>query len=69
MFWGGEGGSCQLTIVEDPENGVYASIPDVGSYVSVTDSFILGNLTKMDLQRKSLSGKTYDLSIESPAKL
>ena len=70
VSWGGEGGSCQLTIVEDPENGVYASIPDVGSYVSVSyGQFYFGGILQRWTYKESLSGKTYDLSIESPAKL
>lgn len=70
VAWGGEGGSCQLTIVEDPENGVYANIPAVGSYVSVSyGRFYFGGILQRWTYKESLSGKTYDLSIESPAKL
>ena len=70
VAWGGEGGSCQLTIVEDPDNGVYANIPPVGSYVSVSyGQFYFGGILQRWTYKESLSGKTYDLSIESPAKL
>lgn len=70
VSWGGEGGSCQLTIVEDAENGVVANIPAVGSFVSVSyGSFYFGGILQRWTYKESLSGKTYDLSIESPAKL
>lgn len=63
--------TCQLTIVEDPVNGVFASIPPVGSkvYISV-GQFYFGGILQRSTYKESLgSGYTYDLTIESVSKL
>lgn len=66
-----DGATCQLTIVEDPTNGITANIPEVGSkvYVSI-GSFYFGGILQRATYKESLgSGYAYDLVIESVTKL
>lgn len=68
--WGGDGGSCQATLVEDPQSGVLASIPQVGTPVSISiGAFSFGGLLQRSTYKESISGRTYDVVIESAAKL
>jgi len=69
VSWGANGGSLQMTIVEDLENGIRAEIPEVGSgqYVQI-GSFYFGGILQRWSYKESTSGKTYDVILESPAK-
>lgn len=69
ISWGGDGGSCQLTLVEDPVNGVNISTPPVGTpvYVSI-GNFYFGGIFQRVSYREGLSGRLYDVVIESPSK-
>ena len=68
--WGGQGGSCQLTLVEDPNNGVHIALPQVGTacYFSF-HGFYFGGVFQRWTYKESTSGRTYDIVIESPSKL
>jgi hypothetical protein len=78
ITWGGDGGSCQMTLVEDPENKlitdpkkkVIAKIPSVGTPVFIArDKFYFGGLLQRATYKESISGRTFDITIESGAKL
>ena len=49
--WGGQGGSCQLTLVEDPNNGVHIALPQVGTacYFSFHGFYFGGVFSEMDI--------------------
>jgi len=68
--WGGQGGSCQLTLVEDPNNGVHIALPQVGTacYFSF-HGFYFGGVFQRWTYKESTGGRTYDIVIESPSKL
>ena len=78
LSWGSQGASTQFKVVEDPENGVIINVPPIGSPVifpgtnQTLGSFSYENpLASGILQRatysESLSGRTYDIVIQSPA--
>jgi hypothetical protein len=69
VSWG-DNSTCTITIVEDPENDVFASIPSPGTpaYISL-GSFYFGGILQRWTYNESLSGRTYDVILESPAKL
>ena len=70
MGWGGQGGSCQLTLVEDPDNGVNISLPTVGTAAGLSyGKFYFGGIFQRYTYKEALSGRTYDVVLESPAKL
>lgn len=70
ISWGASGGTCQLTLVEDPENGIIARIPAVGSaqFISV-GGFYFGGILQRWTYKEGISGRTYDVVLESPAKI
>ena len=78
LSWGAQGASTQFKVVEDPENGVIINVPPIGSPVifpgtnQTLGSFSYSKpLASGILQRatysESLSGRTYDIVIQSPA--
>lgn len=70
VAWGGEGGSCQMTLVEDPPNQIQISLPPVGTPVSFQHgAFYFGGIFQRYTYKGSISGRFYDVIIESPAKL
>ena len=70
VSWGANGGSLQMTLVEDVENGITATIPPVGTGVNFKrGSFYFGGILQRASYKESISGRTYDVIIESPAKL
>ena len=68
--WGGQGGTCQLTLVEDPPNGVNIDLPEVGTacYLKYY-GFYFGGVFQRYTYKQSTSGRTYDVILESPTKL
>lgn len=68
--YGGQGGSCQMTLVEDPINGVEISLPDTGTacYVSL-GGFSYGGIFQRWTYKEAVDGKKYDIILESPAKI
>ena len=92
MGWGGEGGSCQLTLLEDPDTGVVIPkfddagnrdnvngkpftgdskfSPIVGTAVGFAyGDFYAAGIFQRYSYKDSLSGRTYDIVLESPSKL
>ena len=82
--WGGQGGSMQLKLVEDPENdkiipkdsngdpftGNSPNSPKVGSACYFKyGNFYFGGIFQRWTYSESVSGRTYDIILESPAKL
>ena len=67
ISWGGQGGSCQLTLVEDPKNGINISLPKVGTAAYFKyKGFYYGGIFQRWTYKESISGKTYDIILESP---
>lgn len=68
--YGGQGGSCQMTLVEDPENGVTISLPETGTacYVQL-GGFSYGGIFQRWTYKEDIGGKKYDVILESPAKI
>ncbi len=70
LGWGGQGGSMQMKLVEDPDNGVSIDLPSVGTAVYFKyDGFYFGGILQRWVYNESLSGRIYDIVIESPSKL
>ena len=82
--WGGQGGTLQLTLVEDEDNGVVleknsegipffggsANSPRVGSAVYFKyGKFYFGGIFQRWGYSESTGGRTYDIVLESPTKL
>ena len=68
--WGGQGSSCQFSLVEDPENGVNINLPTIGTAVAFEyGKFSFGGVFQRYTYQESLSGRIYNVVIESPAKL
>ena len=68
--WGGQGGSCQMTLVEDPDNGVVVTLPEVGTACYFRfEKFYFGGIFQRYMYKESTSGRTYDITLESPAKI
>jgi len=69
--WGGQGGSMQLKLVEDEDDNVLISLPEVGTpcYFKY-DNFYFGGIFQRYTYSESVgSGRTYDVVIDSPSKL
>jgi len=76
LSWGGQGGSLQMTLVEDPDNDVtlanneFGGLPPTGTAVYFKyGSFFMGGIFQRWTYNESVSGRTYDIVIESPTKL
>ena len=70
LGWGGQGGSMQMKLVEDPDNGVNIDLPSVGTAVYFKyGGFYFGGILQRWVYNESLSGRIYDIVIESPSKL
>ena len=68
--WGGQGGTCQLTLVEDPENDINIDLPAVGTACYLKyHGFYFGGVFQRYTYKQSTSGRTYDVVLESPTKL
>ena len=83
LGWGGQGGSMQLTLVEDETNGVviekdengypfYGSenSPQTGTacYFKYGDFYFGGIFQRWNYKEDASSGRTYDIVLESPSK-
>tara|TARA_B100000676_G_scaffold141614_1_gene140261 strand:+ start:36062 stop:38824 length:2763 start_codon:yes stop_codon:yes gene_type:complete len=68
--WGGQGGSMQFTLIEDPENNVILNMPKVGTpvYFKYGTMFMAGFLQRYTYSESVGSGRKYDVVIESPTK-
>ena len=69
--WGGQGGSMQFELVEDPDNGVEIEIPTIGTPVAFKyGAFEAGGIFQRHTYSESVSGgRKYTVVVESPAKL
>lgn len=68
IAWG-DGATCQIDLVEDPQNGVNLNIPSYGAPVGFSlGSFYFGGIFQRGSYKESLSGRTFNVVIESPAK-
>ena len=65
--YGSQGGSCQLTLVEDPDNNVVFDPPAVGTacYFKYGGLFF-GGVFQRWTYNESISGRKYDVILESP---
>lgn len=69
VSWGGQGGTLQLSLVEDPLLGS-ADFPELGTACSFTfGAFYFAGIFQRQTYSESLSGRTYDVVLESPAKI
>jgi hypothetical protein len=70
LGWGGQGGAMQLKLVEDPPNGKVINLPAIGTAVYFRyEGFYFAGVLQRWTYNESISGRTYDVIIESPAKL
>ncbi len=68
--WGGTSSSCSLKLVEDPKNGYVWTPPDVGAACYFKyKGFQFGGVFVRWSYSESTSGRSYDIVLESPAKL
>lgn len=65
--WNGQGGSCQMTLVEDPDNGVEIDLPPVGTacYFKYHE-FYYGGVFQRWTYKEDIGGRKYDVILESP---
>lgn len=68
--WGGNSSTCDLVLVEDPENDYRWNPPEVGSacYFQYKGFYFGGIFTRWTYSNTT-SGRTYKVLLESPAKL
>jgi len=70
LGWGGDSSTCQLTLVDDPAEGYTLSLPSIGTAVAFQwGDFYFGGVFQRYTRKRSTSGFTYDVVLESPAKL
>ena len=68
VSWG-SGGTCTVTVVEDPIKGAYLNAPSIGTPIGVKiGAFYFGGVFQRISYQESTSGQTYDLIIESADK-
>lgn len=69
ISWGGDGGTCQLTLVEDPSSGANIKMAEIGAPVGLTvGNFYFGGIFQRWSYKESISGRLYDIVLESAAK-
>ena len=70
LGWGADSSTCQLTLVEDPADGYRLRLPKVGTAVAFQwGNFYFGGVFQRYTRKRSISGFTYDVILESPSKL
>ena len=68
LSWG-SGASCQLSLVEDPDNGYELNAPPIGSPVGLNiGQFYFGGIYQRGSYKESVSGRTFEVVIEAPNK-
>lgn len=69
--WGGENSACSLVVAEDPKDGSYITLPKVGTacYFSHGAFGFGGILQKWTYKESVEQGRTYEVVLESPAKV
>lgn len=70
LGWGGDTSSCQMTLVEDPENNMFFTKPKVGTCmgINIGQAEFIGIFQRWT-KNQSTSGTTYDVVLESPSKI
>ena len=69
VAWGGQGGTLQLTLVEDPLLGS-PDFPELGTACAFTfGEFYFAGIFQRRTYKDDLGGRTYDVVLESPAKI
>ena len=67
MGWGGQGGTCTLSLIDE---GTAPTLPNNGTACGFTfGNFSFGGHLQRWTYKESLSGRFYDVSLESPSKL
>lgn len=71
IAWGAESSSCSINLVEDPANGIVFNPPKIGTACSFSfGKFKFGGILQRYTYREDVgSGRTYDVVLESPAKV
>lgn len=65
--WNGQGGSCQMTLVEDPDNDVNINLPEVGTACYFKyHKFYYGGVFQRWTYKEDIGGRKYDIILESP---
>lgn len=65
--WNGQGGSCQMTLVEDPSNNIYIDLPEVGTACYFRfKAFYYGGVFQRWTFKEDIGGRKYDIVLESP---
>ena len=67
--WGGQGGSVQMTIIEDPDDSVFYQNPGLGTPVGVScgDLYVGGILKRSTYSESVSAGRKFDVVVESPS--
>jgi hypothetical protein len=67
IAYGGQGASCQMSLVEDPENGVNITLPQVGTACFIKyGEFEYGGVFQRWTYKEDIGGKKYNVILESP---
>ena len=71
IAWGGDSSTCSMTLVEDPDNGIVFTPPEVGTACKFTfGSFSFGGIyQRFTYKEDTGSGRMYDIVLESPSKV
>jgi hypothetical protein len=65
--WNGQGGSCQMSLVEDPDNDVVIDLPEVGTAAYFKYyGFYYGGIFQRWTYKEDIGGRKYDVILESP---
>ena len=70
--WGAQGATCGITLVDESKEGenISAGFPKTGTACGFNfESFSFGGVLQRHTYKESLSGRLYDVALESPAKL
>lgn len=67
MAYGGQGGSCQMSLVEDPENDIVIDLPEVGTACFIKyGGFEYGGVFQRWTFKEDIGGRKYNVVLESP---
>ncbi len=67
ISYGAQGGTCQMSLVEDPENDITITLPEVGTACFIKyGKFEYGGIFQRWTYKEDISGRKYDVILESP---
>jgi len=71
VAWGADASMCQISLVEDPDNGVLFKPPPLGTSCQFSyGAFSFGGILQRWTYQESVEqGRTYDVVLESPSKI